>query len=66
MIDHAINIVGWGLDQWMGIEYWIVANSWGTAWGETGFFRLEMQENGPGACLIQTLAIWPINATSLD
>ena len=42
MIDHAINIVGWGTDFLSGIEYWIVSNSWGAAWGENGFFRLEM------------------------
>ena len=66
MIDHAINIVGWGTDFLSGIEFWIVANSWGPAWGEKGFFRLEIQETGFGACLIQTLAIWPTNATSLD
>lgn len=41
---HAVKIVGWGkhFDQ----EYWIVANSWGPAWGESGYFRIDMHADG--------------------
>jgi cathepsin B len=35
---HSIKIVGWGTDQ--GTDYWIVANSWGSRWGESGYFRI--------------------------
>lgn len=35
---HAIKILGWGTDN--GQDYWLVANSWGTSWGEAGFFRI--------------------------
>jgi len=36
---HAVKVVGWGheLEQF----YWIVQNSWGSSWGENGFFRIE-------------------------
>eukprot|EP00768_Dysnectes_brevis_P004239 gnl/Dysnectes_brevis/302_a336_6557.p1 GENE.gnl/Dysnectes_brevis/302_a336_6557~~gnl/Dysnectes_brevis/302_a336_6557.p1 ORF type:complete len:296 (-),score=96.71 gnl/Dysnectes_brevis/302_a336_6557:60-947(-) len=35
---HAIKVVGWGTDE--GTDYWLVANSWGPDWGESGFFRI--------------------------
>ena len=35
---HAVKIVGWGNED--GTDYWIVANSWNTTWGEQGFFRI--------------------------
>jgi cathepsin B len=36
---HCIKIVGWGAQD--GLNYWIVANSWGTDWGLDGFFWIE-------------------------
>jgi len=42
---HIVTIVGydntWGGD---GEGYWIVKNSWGTAWGEDGWFRIAYGE----------------------
>jgi len=41
-LNHEIAIVGWGTDSKTGEEYWIGRNSWGTYWGEYGFFKLPI------------------------
>jgi len=41
---HAVKILGWGHDQ--GMDYWLCANSWGTSWGEKGFFRIKQGDCG--------------------
>ena len=41
---HAIKNVGWGSEG--GVKYWIMANSWGTSWGEDGFFKIKMGDCG--------------------
>jgi len=47
---HAVKIVGWGTDN--GVDYWKVANSWDTTWGEAGFFRIL---RGKDQCGMETL-----------
>jgi cathepsin B len=37
---HAIKLVGWGIHE--GTKYWIAANSWSCAWGESGYFNIEI------------------------
>lgn len=43
---HAVNIVGWGTDADTGIFYWLIRNSWGEAWGDNGYFRIEYSFEG--------------------
>uniref|UniRef100_A0A8R1IP54 Pept_C1 domain-containing protein n=1 Tax=Caenorhabditis japonica TaxID=281687 RepID=A0A8R1IP54_CAEJA len=43
---HAVKIIGWGNDN--GVDYWLIANSWGTTFGEDGFFRMVRGTNECG------------------
>lgn len=38
--NHAISLVGWGYDATYG-DYWILRNSWGSSWGESGYMRIQ-------------------------
>ena len=44
-INHAVTLVGYGTEN--NVAYWIVKNSWGTSWGEKGYFRIR---RGNGTC----------------
>ena len=37
---HAIEIVAYGVDEKTGLKYWKCKNSWNSAWGEEGFFKI--------------------------
>lgn len=46
MGGHAVKIVGWGTEN--GVDYWLVANSWSTKWGEDGYFKIIRGTNDCG------------------
>ena len=55
-INHATNVVGWGTAS--GVDFWIMRNSWGATWGESGYMRVKIVD-GAGICGIQTITTYP-------
>jgi C1A family cysteine protease len=39
--NHAVVVVGWGVDDATQENYWIVKNSWGRHFGLTGYFYVR-------------------------
>lgn len=59
-INHAVLLIGYGHDDALNEDYWLVRNSWATVWGEEGYFRFKRtDEDGPGVANILTLGAYP-------
>ncbi len=62
-LNHAVNLVGFGIETLSGEPYWIIRNSWGTEWGEKGYIRIAArdrfdQSNIAGVCGCNSLVIY--------
>ncbi|XP_042386878.1 zingipain-2-like [Zingiber officinale] len=58
-LDHGVTIVGYGTEN--NKDYWIVKNSWGKNWGESGYIRMERNiANSAGKCGIAKYATYPV------
>jgi C1A family cysteine protease len=58
---HAITWLGWGEED--GTEYLIGKNSWGTGWGESGYFKYKLEDVDFGPIATFYGLLYPIDPT---
>lgn len=56
-VNHAVLAVGFGTCKKCGTPFYIVKNSWGSGWGDEGFFKIE---RGANMCGVATCPSFPI------
>lgn len=60
-LNHGVTAVGYGEDSRK--KYWLVKNSWGTDWGESGYIRmLRDSRHKQGTCGIAMKPSYPLKA----
>nr|XP_027225551.1 tubulointerstitial nephritis antigen-like isoform X1 [Penaeus vannamei] len=55
---HSVKLIGWGEARVMGVgivKYWLAENSWGSSWGERGYFKIR---RGSNECGIESFCCW--------
>lgn len=58
-LNHAVTAIGYGTDS-DGTDYWLVKNSWGTSWGESGYMRMRRGiGSSEGLCGVAMDASYP-------
>lgn len=48
VVNHAVVLIGYGHSTEHNKDYWYIRNSWGEAWGENGFIRLQRHSSDQG------------------
>ncbi|XP_048552050.1 ervatamin-B-like [Triticum urartu] len=72
-LGHAMTVVGYGTtghnDHYgepAGVDFWLLKNSWSTAWGEAGYMRLRRgAEAKGGVCGVMLEATYPVRSYRL-
>ncbi|KDO26680.1 hypothetical protein SPRG_20483 [Saprolegnia parasitica CBS 223.65] len=56
-LDHSVLVVGYGAEN--GVDYFKVRSSWGAAWGDKGYIKLQRGVGGKGMCNVAEFPIYP-------
>ena len=61
-IDHAVVVYGYGYDEASDMDYFIIQNSWSSAWGDNGYAKVQVNTRGvgKGACQVTTYFSFPL------
>jgi cathepsin X len=64
-VNHIISLAGWGVAA-DGTKYWIGRNSWGTYWGDRGWFRIKRGGSYNPDCMwgVPSLPVYPSPAAA--
>jgi len=54
-IDHCVDAVGYNLGA--STPYWIIRNSWGTSWGQSGFMFLQYNADACAVAQVVTSSV---------
>jgi C1A family cysteine protease len=57
--NHAVVMVGYGIDTVTGVHYWVIRNSWASTWGEQGYGRVAVNDANNLSCFLNIQALRP-------
>lgn len=43
---HAVRVIGWGFEN--NVPFWLIANTWGSNWGDKGYVKIKRGVNEVG------------------
>lgn len=57
--NHAVMLVGYGIDKTTNISYWIIRNSWGSTWGMEGYGYVKFDTKNMFSCNLNRYGYQP-------